>query len=215
MPILENSEYIYLPCGRFYKSGKKTYGSVTSIISGFTPKKSTWVHDLAKVGTICHGQAAKEHIKVDIEEIMIWTIPQKEVYSAMRRFRCMWKKINRIINIKHVEIPVYYENGAIKYGGRVDVIFEKDGLIYLGDIKTGNWYDHYPMQLAAYYQAAKDIYNIDKAAILHCDISLDRNPNSIPAFIDFSKRDMENLLPEFNDRCIKYNKLYNAWRDTL
>jgi len=215
--ILKNDtpeyEYLYPGPGRVYKYRGEYYPGITSVLNGFKIKKSDWVHDAAKIGTICHNDISKRRDGKAIDkEIMIWTVPQKEVYAAIRRFRQMWARIN--VTPIDVEIPIIYadpDNKYIRYSSRIDLIYKQDGYGVLSDIKTGNWYDHYPMQLAAAYQAVKDEYDIQRCSILRCDINLDRNPDAIPEVILFDIPAIEELIPEFNKMCIEYNKLLEKW----
>jgi hypothetical protein len=127
----------------------------------------------------------------------------------------MWSKLE--IKPIDVEIPIIYKdksNKYIRYSSRVDLVYEQDGYYVLSDIKTGNWYDHYPMQLAAAYQAIKDDYDIQRCSILRCDISLDRNPDAIPEIALFDIPAIEELIPEFNKMCIDYNKKLEQWIKT-
>lgn len=213
MPIFKGSQKM-LECGRIYFEGDIPYGSVTNILNGFRPKVSNWVHDQARIGTLCHLDISRRYKVPEIIDLPIWTTEQVEVFAQLRSFRCMWKRLN-IKNVIDVEVPIKFvgeiDGEEFRYAGTTDIIYKKDDILYLADIKTGDVYDYFPCQLAAYYQAAKDLYDIEKVAILHCDLNLDRNPGKTSKVIEYDVKELGKYIEEFNIKAVQFTKLLDSY----
>ena len=76
------------------------------------------------------------------------------------------------------EQALFYESDY-KYAGRLDLIAEIEGLTYLIDFKTGNYYVEYDSQVAGGYNCLYEHnYNkkVDRVALLFLDTDIKRNP---------------------------------------
>ena len=217
MALLEGGKRLQLDCGRVYfdKDGV-AYGSVTQTLKGFKPKVSQWAGWQAKLGTLCHLDISRRYKDQPIEELFFYDVQQAEIFAGLRNFRRMWSAIKiPVDSVIAVEMALSFKgegkDEGVRYAGTGDIVFEREGLTYFGDIKTGNYYDTYPLQMAAYYQAAKELYEIDKIVILQCDVNLERNPERKPQLYIYDPEEMVPYVAQFNIMSKQYNKLLEAW----
>ena len=200
----ENAILVDTEFGEYYCINGNFYPRVTSIFKGFTPiRKSKWAPDAATLGTMLHYLILSKYKAHKLPVTQIWKLPQDEVYAIRKSGLCMWHQIKDKIKVMDVEIPVYH--CLPNYAGRIDMVCEIEGKRYVGDIKTGNFYPYYPMQLAAYFQTIKTKYDLDGAVIFHIDINQDRNPDKKPNIILYSKEELRKPLLEFNKLAIEFN----------
>ena len=206
----ENAILVDTEFGEYYCINGNFYPRVTSIFKGFSPiRKSKWTPDAATLGTMLHYLILSKYKAHKLPVTQIWKLPQDEVYAIRKSGLCMWHQIKDKINVMDVEIPVYH--CLPNYAGRADMICEIGGKYYPGDIKTGAWYDYYPMQGAAYYQAlkayAKKTYGIefDGLAFFRLDINLDRNPERNPEIVIIENNEVMEHLCKFNELAIEFN----------
>jgi hypothetical protein len=209
-PILLNTEF-----GEYYYANGNIFPRVTSVFHGFQPcRKSNWTPDAATLGTMLHYLILSQYKDQYRPETHIWKVEQDDVYEIRRSALCMWRKIRDGIKVLEVELPVchYYPN----YAGRLDMICEMDEELYVGDIKTGNWYDYYDMQLSAYYQAAKRASvlqgrKIKGVAFFRLDINLERNPEQVPAIVVRTLDELIEPLKGFNLQALEFNEHLNRY----
>ena len=125
-------------------------------------------------GSAVHGATEKYDRG---EEVRVVDENDKPVYSSME-----WEMIMRYVDFSDKHKPKIILNEStygllsLGYSGTMDRVLEINGENWLLDIKTGNLYEYYFMQLAAYkklFEEAQMFYwkeirhKIDRVGILH------------------------------------------------
>lgn len=190
------------PFGRIYKIGNRYYTSVTTIQSGFKPNKTAFHSDYAAIGTRAHYEIFGLYRDMESPKSSYQYFSTQDINSRLDSILSMWEQIH-LDSVIDVEFVV--SNNDYEFAGRGDIIAEKDGEIVLGDVKTGNYYKHYDVQIGAYYLAAKRKYKIDKGALFMLDCNVERNPSQAARIIWFTKDELISNAKKFVAKAIKYN----------
>jgi hypothetical protein len=192
--------------GRLYGIEEDIYPSVTSVLKGWHPGNKPYSTDYMSVGTLGHHEALLEY-KPDMEypEVLFNTMSDEEINLKLDAINLMWNSIKPLPkDVINVEFVVY--NPKFGYAGRGDIIHKSPGKIILGDIKTGQFYNYYGLQLGGYYEAAKDTYDIEAGQLYILDSNLERNPGKKVQTITYDKDQLEEFGKKFCVKAEKYNK---------
>lgn len=195
-------EQVYsTPMGRLYRFGDKYYASVTTILSGWNPKTQNFTNDYALLGTRAHYEILGLYKDMEEPDIYYSTFSEQEVNQKLDLAYDMWATVD-IGNVIDVELAVRDDVNC--YAGRLDMLTKIDGKTTLVDLKTGNYYNKYPLQIAAYSQAC-DI-KVDQALIVRLDLNPDRNPDEEVDMIWYDRETLDENEAKFLEKARKYNK---------
>jgi len=197
------------PLGRLYGVGGDFYSSVTSILKGFKPGGQPFTTDYMSVGTLGHYECLLKH-KPDMEkpDVVFSFMDDDEINRRLDDITLMWNAIPRG-KVLDVEFVVYDPEN--RYAGRGDIIQKIGRKIKLGDIKTGQFYKYYELQLGGYYNAAKDAYKINEGELYILDSNPDRNPEKKPNVITYDKKQLEEFADKFIEKAVKYNAAFDEY----
>ena len=211
--------------GRFYcwsdRPTRKMYSVSTICHWNDEPIKAG---DAAKIGTLGHyvvlNGIAKKYLGVNLDipgENPYWTDPE-EVSQKLDDVVAMWQQLELekvVVGWEAIEAAVWWEgelDGVVcAYAGRLDGVANFcDGKRRLVDIKTGDEYDSYLLQMAAYVQAYEFVtgLNIDEVWITYLDIGgywnndtkvyTPRNVDRNPRVVVMERPEIEKKMVEFN-----------------
>jgi hypothetical protein len=198
------------PFGRVYGFGDKYYSSVTTILSGFNPNSQNFTNDYAQLGTRCHYEILGLYKDMEEPDIYYNRFSQQEVNAKLDMANDMWQTVD-VGNVIDVEMAVRDDINC--YAGRLDMITELAGKITMVDLKTGNYYAKYPLQIAAYCHA----YNgdVEQALIVRLDLNLDRNPDCEVDLIWYDRAQLDEYEAKFIEKCKKYNRDQQDYIDAM
>ena len=198
------------PLGRLYKVDGDFFPSVTSVLKGFKPPGGQpFTTDYMSVGTLGHYECLIKH-KPDMEypDVVFSFMSDEEINRRLDDITLMWNTIKKG-KVLDVEFVVY--DPINRYAGRGDIIQKKNKRISIGDIKTGQFYKYYEIQLGGYYNAAKDTYKIEEGELYILDSNQDRNPEKKPDVITYFKSELEEFAGKFLEKAAKYNKAFDEY----
>jgi len=182
---------------RHYKINGKFYKSVTTIIDpGTFNKNSSTLY--ADIGTIIHYHAFKQFDNLPVPDCQIW-VKQAWVQDKIDQSLHMFREFLKDYNPKVLQVEQFIYDDEYQYAGTYDMLAEIDGETILVDLKTGNYYNHYPLQIAAYWRRTDP--NATKAMILQTDTHPDRNPDLKYKITDFSLNDLQFYEQKFLKKC--------------
>ena len=180
--------------------------------------------DAAKIGTLGHyvvlNGIAKKYLGMNLDipgENPYWTEPE-EVSQKLDDIVAMWQQLELekvVVGWEAIEAAVWWEgelDGVVcAYAGRLDGVANFcDGKRRLVDIKTGDEYDSYALQMAAYVQAYEFVtrLSIDEVWILYLDVGgywnndtkvyTPRNVDRNPRVVVMDRPLIEEKRKEFN-----------------
>ena len=180
--------------------------------------------DAAKIGTLGHyvvlNGIAKKYLGVNLDipgENPYWTGPE-EVSQKLDDVVAMWQQLELekvVVGWEAIEAAVWWEgelDGVVcAYAGRLDGVANFcDGKRRLVDIKTGDEYDSYALQMAAYVQAYEFVtgLSVDEVWILYLDVGgywnndtkvyTPRNVDRNPRVVVMGRPEIEEKRKEFN-----------------
>lgn len=187
---------VYRNGGRIYINSetKIEYPSVTTITSLKSPFKGK-PGNSAKVGTLIHHTILSQYATgiLPPPKVQIWGLPQSEVEDRIQRALTMWRNLEGF-DFLFDSVETLIVNDEYGYAGRADGIGSTpDAEVAVMDIKTGDFYDSYPMQGAAYAKAtgATDCY------FVQLDVSLARNPDQRGVVHHMGSQAIEEAFIEF------------------
>lgn len=213
--------------GRYYywsdNPRKKMYSVSTICHWNDEPIKAG---DAAKIGTLGHyvvlnGLAQKYLGREAILDIPgdnpYWTEPE-EVSQKLDDIVAMWQQLELekvVVGWEAIEAAVWWEgelDGVVcAYAGRLDgVATFCDGKRRLVDIKTGDEYDSYALQMAAYVQAYEFVtgLSVDEVWILYLDVGGYWNNDTkvyTPRNVDRNPRVAVMERPEIEEKMVEFN----------
>jgi CRISPR/Cas system-associated exonuclease Cas4 (RecB family) len=190
----------------FYHKDGKAYPSVTTVLHGV---KKFRAGDRAKIGSLVHywlhSKLASRRLDPPVEPI--WSMTSRQVHEEITRAIKMWQDLHLNLEPLYVEMPFTSEDG---YAGQIDQINRIDDKIIVLDIKTGDFYDDYYYQMAAYVIGAEKHLNIniDEAWIVQIDLNVQRNPESKGKITIISKEDLIKYYFEFINKLEEFKVVY-------
>lgn len=211
--------------GRYYywsdNPKKKMYSVSTICHWNDEPIKAG---DAAKIGTLGHyvvlNGIAKKYLGVNLDipgENPYWAGPE-EVSQKLDDVVAMWQQLELekvVVGWEAIEAAVWWEgelDGVVcAYAGRLDGVANFcDGKRRLVDIKTGDEYDSYALQMAAYVQAYEFVtgQHIDEVWILYLDVGGYWNNDTkvyTPRNVDRNPRVVVMDRPLLEDKMVEFN----------
>ena len=190
----------------FYPYKDKLYPSVTTVLHGV---KRFRAGDRAKIGSLVHywlhSKMADRKLDLPIEPI--WSLTSRQVHDEIARAIRMWQDLHLNLEPIYIEVPFVSDDG---YAGQIDQINKIDKKIIVLDIKTGDFYEDYLYQMAAYAIGAEKYLDleIDEAWIVQIDLNLQRNPESKGKITIISKNDLINYYFTFLEKLEEFKKVY-------
>jgi len=174
---------------------KIEYPSVTTITSLRNPFKGK-PGNSAKIGTLIHHHILSQYASgiLPAPNVRVWGLPQTEVEDRIQRALTMWRGLKFDEMFKFTDVETLVIDDVHRYAGRADGIgLDSDGNISVMDIKTGDFYDSYPMQGAAYAKAvgASSVY------FVRLDVNVDRNPDQTGVVHHMDNQAIEESFIEF------------------
>ena len=180
--------------------------------------------DAAKIGTLGHyvvlNGIAKKYLGVNLDipgENPYWAGPE-EVSQKLDDVVAMWQQLELekvVVGWEAIEAAVWWEgelDGVVcAYAGRLDGVANFcDGKRRLVDIKTGDEYDSYALQMAAYVQAYEFVtgQHIDEVWILYLDVGGYWNNDTkvyTPRNVDRNPRVVVMDRPLLEDKMVEFN----------
>jgi hypothetical protein len=198
------------PFGRVYGFGDIYYSSVTTILNGFNPKSQSFTNDYAQLGTRAHYEILGLYKEMEEPDVTYTRFTEKEVNQKLDLAYEMWSTVD-VGDVIDVEMAV--RDDIYCYAGRLDMITEIDGKVTMVDLKTGNYYAKYPLQIAAYCRAYEG--DVDQALIVRLDLNLDRNPDSDVDLIWYNRKELDKHEKKFCEKAEKYNLDQQAYIDSM
>lgn len=171
----------------FYKVNGIDVPSVTTILKPLSPfynekpltnNNNTFTNIYASIGTHIHYNILKQFDKIDPPEEELPNIPwvSEKIINSMRQ----WNDFTRDHEIEVYAVEQFVFSGGIHpYAGRLDMIADIDGKRCIIDLKTGNEYDYYDFQLAAYWGIAKSNKLITDGLLLYLYANPKTNPKNL------------------------------------
>ena len=211
--------------GRYYywsdNPKKKMYSVSTICHWNDEPIKAG---DAAKIGTLGHyvvlNGIAKKYLGMNLDipgENPYWTGPE-EVSQKLDDVVAMWQQLELekvVVGWEAIEAAVWWEgelDGVVcAYAGRLDGVANFcDGKRRLVDIKTGDEYDSYALQMAAYVQAYEFVtgLSVDEVWILYLDVGGYWNNDTkvyTPRNVDRNPRVVVMDRPLLEDKMVEFN----------
>lgn len=205
------------PFGRIYENDKGEIGnSVTTILSGFRANRSYWSNDAANFGTSAHYEILKEYNpSQEKPEIVYRNMTSEEVNARMESALSMWNNTVHIDEVIECEFTVF--DGEISAAGRGDIVSRTGDEVTLGDLKTGDFYSHYPYQLGGYFfMLDPEIQRIvTRGALYMLDTNTRRNPDQIARIIWYPRSELIYYAMGFVQKCEEYNSRMRAWIEAM
>jgi hypothetical protein len=216
--------------GRYYywsdNPRKKMYSVSTICHWNDEPIKAG---DAAKIGTLGHyvvlNGIAKKYLGVNLDipgENPYWT-GLEEVSQKLDDVVMMWQQLELekvVVGWEAIEAAVWWEgelDGVVcAYAGRLDGVANFcDGKRRLVDIKTGDEYDSYLLQMAAYVQAYEFVtgLNVDEVWILYLDVGGYWNNDTkvyTPRNVDRNPRVVVMDRPLLEDKMVEFNGILKS-----
>lgn len=206
--ITKDAKTYSTPLGRLYGIDNNTYPSVTSILKGFKlpTGKANYTTDYMSLGTIGHHECLLPYAPdMEYPEVVFNTLTDEEINDKLDNINLMWNTIApEKEKVVEVEFVVYsLEN---EYAGRGDILHVADDKLILGDIKTGQFYKYYELQLGGYFGALKDTIDIDSGQLYILDSNSTRNPEVKPQVVTYTREQLDGFAEKFIVKAKKYNK---------
>lgn len=171
----------------FYRVNGIEIPSVTTILKPLSPyfnekpstnDNNTFKNIYASIGTHIHYNILKQFDKIDHPEEELPNIPwvSEKIINSMKQ----WNDFTRDHDIEvHAVEQFVYSGGIYPFAGRLDMICDIDGKRCILDIKTGNEYEYYDYQLAAYWGIAKSDKLITDGILLYIYAHPQKNPENL------------------------------------
>lgn len=194
------------PFGRVYKFGDKVYPSVSTILGGFNPHQQEWTNDFCTLGTRCHYEILGLYKEQEEPESIYSTFSRAEVNEKLDLAYEMWSKVD-VGDVIDVEMAVH--DDEYEYAGRLDMITEIDNKLTMVDLKTGNYYAKYPLQISAYCRAYEE--DVDQALVVRLDLNLNRNPDKLADLIWYSRAELDDYEKKFCEKAVQFHKDQQAY----
>lgn len=198
------------PFGRVYGIDGSYFPSVTTVLSGFNPNCQEFSNDYAVLGTRCHYEILGLYKTLDEPDSYYSKFSEKEVSEKLDRANDMWQTVD-IGDVLDVEMLVY--DRAIGYAGSLDMLTEIQQKTTLVDLKTGNYYAKYPLQIAAYARACPQ--PVEQALIVRLDLNLDRNPDSLVDMIWYTREQLDEYEAKFCAKAEKFHADQQSYIDSM
>lgn len=210
--------------GRFYyyeNCPDRKYRSVSTILHWGQPKGKA--SDAAKIGTWAHYWVFSLATGWDLDvptDNPYWT-SVREVSQKIEDVLMMWGnlKLDEIVDEWiAVEEAIVWEGDLdgipCWYAGRLDGIARcKDGKLRMMDLKCGDEYPEYGMQLAGYVQGWEQMHPdmpIGEAWNIYCDVGsnyiratnerFQRNPYKVPRIRVWAREEIDIEMKKFNEK---------------
>jgi hypothetical protein len=196
--------------GRVYGINGGYYPSVTTVLNGFNPNCQEFSNDYAVLGTRCHYEILGLYRELDKPDSYYSRFSEKEVNEKLDRANDMWQTVD-IGDVIDVEMAVY--NDTVGYAGSLDMLTKIQQKTTLVDLKTGNYYAKYPLQIAAYALACPQ--PVEQALIVRLDLNLDRNPESLVDMIWYTREQLDEYEIKFCAKAKKYHEDQQAYIDAM
>jgi len=160
--------------------------SVTTILAPLSPfhntkpstnDNNTFKNIYASIGTHIHYNILKQFDKIDPPDEELPNIPwvSEKIINSMKQW-------NDFVNDHDIEVHAVeqfvFSGGIHPFAGRLDMIADVDGKRCIIDLKTGNEYDYYDFQLAAYWGIAKSNRLITDGLLLYIYAHPQNNPKN-------------------------------------
>lgn len=170
----------------FYRVNGVETPSVTTILKPLSPffnKPSTndnnsFKHIYADIGTLIHYNILKQFGKIDPPEEELPDFPwiSEKVNDSM-------KQLNNFVNDHDIEVHAVeqfiYSPAPYPFAGRLDLIADVDDTRCIIDLKTGQEYEYYDYQIAAYWGAARSERLITDGLLLYIYAHPQKNPENL------------------------------------
>ena len=187
---------------RFYvdKSGRlPPMPSVTTILSASSPFQHSGPTAITWTGELVHYHILHNEmpdVEMDYPDTLPpWKMPSFDVTNAkLEKALKMWNSLDKSLR-EPEDVEFVCWNIDPPYAGRGDWkgLYEGDKTIL--DIKTGNYYTYYKMQIAAYMATQ----GADRGVIVRLDLNEERNPKGLPKVYSWYKEDLEKDLCKFHE----------------
>lgn len=212
--------------GRYYydpDNPEKKYRSVSTVLNWGEPKSRA--NDGAKIGSICHYNILRNYTDefIDIPTETPYWMNHEDVNNLIDDALEMWRNLELDEVVKEwiaVEKAIWWEgeiDGLVcYYAGRLDAIASFiDNQIRLVDIKTGDEYEKYPLQMGGYVQAYEQMTGayINEVWITYLDIGSNwvkeagrvfkRNPHKVPRVVVMNRQEIDEAIKNFNQKLKK------------
>ena len=205
------TESVYsTPFGRVYKFGDRTYPSVSTILGGFKPNQQEWTNDYATLGTRAHYEILGLYKDQEEPDSYYVKFSKQEVNEKLDMAYEMWAEVD-VGDVIDVELAVC--DHEYEYGGRLDMITEIDGKLTVVDLKTGQYYNKYPLQIAAYCRAYGG--DVEQALVVRLDLNLDRNPDRLADLIWYDREELDEHEAKFCEKAVQYHKDQRAYVESM
>jgi flavin-binding protein dodecin len=135
---------------------------------------------------------------------------EQEVNTKLDRANDMWQTVD-VGEVVDVEMLVY--DSTVGYAGRLDMLTKIQQKVTLVDLKTGNYYAKYPLQIAAYARASP--LPVYQALIVRLDLNLDRNPESEVDMIWYDRAQLDEYEAKFVVKAKKYHEDQQVYIDMM
>lgn len=201
------------PIGRVYRMGDRYYSSVTTILSGFRTNQVEFYNDYATIGTRAHYEILGLYDDMEPPESVYRYLSESEVNHRLDSALEMWETLD-VGDVVKVEYPI--KNDKYLYAGRVDMLTCIDEELVIADLKTGNYYKHYPMQLAAYWEATREKYpKLSRGVIYQIDLNEKRNPEHKAQEHWYELDELKEEFRNFAKRAKKFEADQNAYIEKM
>ncbi len=148
------------------------------------------------------------HAYIQNQEVKISTAYSEEVINALKGF-ALFRKEHPEFKLNNAEIALTSEN--YKYNGTMDVIAERNGVLIVGDWKTGeakkkivpDIYDEYKYQVAAYVKAYNEVNKTDIKQAFILSLAKDKIAYN---FYEMSEQEINDC---FTEAFLPALKIYN------
>ena len=187
-----------------YRRNNEIYPSVTEIIKRVSQFKDSKPGPAAHIGTLLHYHILKQYRELPAPILQIWGVDEQEVFNRLSNGLQMWRKLN--LNFKPIYVEEIFYDDHFKFAGKVDLLAEIDDDIVVIDLKTGDYYEEYLLQMAAY----SHLTSSDYAMIIELDLDTQRNPNSEPSIKYFCKDELNSAFRRFLEILEDYRKNLNT-----
>lgn len=136
------------------------YPSVSDILKPFSRFKSKPPGPAALLGTIIHYHILKKYAPLSMPVGVRLFLDDKTANQRIDDALWCWREFEKAHTIEPILVEQLLINRDLKYLGKVDLYAKVDGKPTVVEIKTGNVYDEYYVQLAAYQKLVNTPYGI-------------------------------------------------------
>jgi hypothetical protein len=171
--------------------------SVTTILSKKSPFPHTGPTAITWTGEMVHYHILHHElpeVEMDYPDVLpTWKMPKfDETNYKLELALKMWNSMDSSLReVEDVEFVCW--NIDPLYAGRGDWKGKYNGDKTILDIKTGNYYSYYKMQIAAYMATQ----GADRGVIVRLDLNEERNPKKEPKIYSWYKEDLAKDLEKF------------------